>query len=329
MRADRLLSILMLLQSRGRMTAQDLAAELEVSERTIYRDINALSTAGVPVYAERGPGGGVSLVERYRSDLTGLKKDEVQALFMLSIPPAVSDLGLDQELKAALLKLSAALPATLRHDEQRTRQRIYIDPYPWRQKRPKNANSHLQTVQQALWEDRVLFVRYYVMMGQRIGPLETMIHPYGLVAKEGFWFLIGLRRDHIAVLRVDHLLETEITEGESVRPDDFALVDFWDQWCHSSSENRPYFPVTARVDPRVIAPLKQLLGEEIEARVQQARQPDEKGWITLELPFEYHEQALEQLLPFGGSLEVIEPVALRYSIQDYAQQILAVYSEKS
>ena len=247
MRADRLLSMLMLLQTRGRMTAQDLAAELEVSERTIYRDINALSTAGVPVYAERGPGGGVSLVERYRSDLTGLNKDEVQALFMLSIPPALSDLGLDRELKAAMLKLSAALPTTLRGDEQRVRQRIHIDPQPWEQTRSENALPHLQTVQQALWNDRILFVRYYAMAGQWIGPLEAEIRPYGLVAKGGNWYLVGLRRDHIAVLRVDYLLEAEITADESERPQDFDLVDFWEAWCRSSSENRPYFPVTVRV----------------------------------------------------------------------------------
>ncbi len=329
MRADRLLSMLMLLQTQGRMTAQDLAAELEVSERTIYRDIIALGTAGVPVYAERGPGGGVSLLERYRSDLTGLNKNEVQALFMLSIPPALSDLGLDQELKAALLKLSAALPSPLRGDEQRVRQRIHIDPHPWEQVLPEEALPHLQAVQQAVWRDRILFVRYYSIVGRWIGPIETHIHPYGLVAKSGLWYLVGYRRDHIAVLRVDYLLEAQITEVVSQRPEDFDLVDFWEGWCLESVENRPYFPVRVRLAPQLIASFPNLFGKGIRARIQEAGQPDEMGWITLELPFEYHEQALERLLPLGGAIEILEPLALRYSIQDYAEQILAVYSEHS
>jgi predicted DNA-binding transcriptional regulator YafY len=318
--------MLMLLQTRGRMRAQELAAELEVSVRTIYRDITALSTAGVPVYAVRGPGGGVSLVERYRSDLTGLNKDEVQALFMLSIPPALSDLGLDQELKAALRKLSAALPGTLRGDERRVRERIYIDPRPWDQARPENVPPHLHVVQRALWDNRVLFVRYHAMVGQWIGPLEAKICPYGLVAKGGNWYLVGLRRDHLAVFRVDYLLEAEIQNEACQRPADFDLVNFWEMWCQQTSENHPYFPVTVRADPRVLAALKNLFGEDIQAQIDQTGQTDSNGWIRLELPFEYHELALERLLPFGGSIEVLDPVALRYSIRDYAEQILAVYS---
>src|SRR5512136_703550 len=131
MRADRLLSLLMLLQARGRMTAQELAAELEVSERTIYRDINALSASGVPVYAESGPGGGCALLDSYRTNLTGLDQDEVRALFMLSIPAPLDQLGVSQELRTALLKLSAALPDTRRGDEERTRQRIHLDSTWW------------------------------------------------------------------------------------------------------------------------------------------------------------------------------------------------------
>ena len=131
MRADRLLSILLLLQARGRMTAQELADEVEVSQRTIYRDVEALSMAGVPVYADRGPGGGFALLDRYRTTLTGLNRDEVRALFMLSIPEPLAQLGLDGELKAALLKLSAALPEARRPDEALVRQRFHLDSAWW------------------------------------------------------------------------------------------------------------------------------------------------------------------------------------------------------
>jgi len=326
MRADRLLSMLMILQTRGRVTAQELAVELEVAERTIYRDITALGTAGVPICTERGPGGGISLVERYRSDLTGLNKDEVQALFMLSIPPALSDLGLDQELKTALLKLSAALPSPLRIDEKRTRQRIHIDSRPWKQERQESL-PYLKVVQQSVWEDRVLFVRYYSIVGQRIGPLEAHIHPFGLVAKGGNWYLVGCRRDHIAVLRVDYLVDAQFTDDVSKRPENFDLVDFWRNWCKGAAENRPYYPVIARVSSKVTSSLLKLFGENIQEHIDNAEQPDQMGWITIELPFEYHEQALDGLLTFGGSVEVLEPIALRLSIKDYAEQILAVYSD--
>lgn len=133
MRADRLLSLLMLLQIRGRMTAQELAQELEVTERTIYRDVLALSTSGVPVYTERGPGGGIELLEDYRTNLTGLTAEEVRALFMLSIPEPLEKLGVGRDLRAALLKLTAALQGRLRSEEERSHQRIYLDSVPWHQ----------------------------------------------------------------------------------------------------------------------------------------------------------------------------------------------------
>lgn len=144
MRADRLLSLLMLLQIRGRMTARELAKELEVSERTIYRDIDALSIAGVPVYGEPGPEGGYALVDSYRTNLTGLTEGEVRALFMLSIPAPLADLGVSHELRAALPKLSAALPNARRRDEERVRQRFHLDSTWWRQ--GEERVPHLQTI---------------------------------------------------------------------------------------------------------------------------------------------------------------------------------------
>lgn len=326
MRADRLLSMLMLLQARGRMTAQELAAELEVSERTIYRDIIALGTAGVPICAERGPGGGIRLVERYRSDLTGLNKDEVQALFMLSIPPALSDLGLDRELKAALIKISAALPSTLRADQQRARQRIYIAPQSHEITNADRALPHLPLVQQAVWEDQLVDITYRSVMGDWVGPLTAKIQPYGLVSRGGLWYLIGKRRDHMAVLRVDYILDAQLTSETSTRPDDFDLIDFWESWCQQEARNRPNYPVLVRISPKTLPFLPTIFGDEIQEELNEAEVSDSNSWITLELPFEFHDQALERLLPLGGSVEVLEPWALRCSIKDYAEQILAVYS---
>src|SRR5512147_1801731 len=200
MRADRLLSLLMLLQARGRMTAQELAQELEVSERTIYRDINALSASGVPIYAESGPGGGCALLDSYRTNLTGLTADEARALFMLSIPAPLDQLGVTQELKTALLKLSAALPEARRHDEARIRQRIHLDSLGWFQE--AGAEPHLQTLYRAVWEDRKVAVTLRLEFGAFLQTqIEQVIAPYGLVAKAGVWHIVAAVDDRLRVYR--------------------------------------------------------------------------------------------------------------------------------
>jgi predicted DNA-binding transcriptional regulator YafY len=326
MRADRLLSLLMILQNRGKTTAQALAAELEVSERTVYRDVIALSSAGVPVYADRGPGGGISLIEQYRSDLTGLNKDEVRALFTLAIPPALGDLGLDGELKAALRKLSAALPSTLRADEQNARQRIHIDPTPWQPEQSSAPLPHLLEIQRAVWEARTLEIRHRLWMRPDMPPLEATVYPYGLVAKAGHWYLVAGRADHIAVIRIDRVLEVRVTSERFERPADFDLAAFWRAHCHEIQELRLVFPVIVRLPVSRLSFLYWMLKEAVQPPPLGGEQPDSMGRITRELRFEYFEQARERLLPLGNAVEVIEPLALRYSIQDYAAQILAVYS---
>ena len=214
MRADRLLSILMILQARGRVTAQQLAEELEVSVRTVYRDMDALSAAGVPVYAERGPGGGCSLLDSYRTTLTGLTRDEVRALFMLSIPAPLAELGVGQELKAALLKLSAALPASRRYDEAHVRQRIHLDSVGWSE--TVEPVPHLRTVQQAVWEDRKLQLTYRLPFEAQA---EWLVEPYGLVAKAGTWYLVCTRNGSVRTLPVSSVTVSRsmVRSSEPVR----------------------------------------------------------------------------------------------------------------
>jgi predicted DNA-binding transcriptional regulator YafY len=326
MRADRLLSILMLLQSRGRMTAGELAGEVEVSERTIYRDLDALSAAGVPVYAERGPGGGCALLDSYRTTLTGLTQDEVRALFMLSIPAPLAELGVDQELKMALLKLSAALPATRRHDEERARQRIHLDSSGWFETR--ELVPHLQTLQRAVWEDRKLHLTYRLRFEARA---EWLVAPYGLVAKANVWHLVCAREGHLRVYRVSQVLEAGISDESFERPDDFDLAAFWQAWCAEVEENRPYYPVVVRVAPDLVPWLPSTFGEPIReemARSQRAEgdSPDAQGWIRVTLPFESLPEARERLLGFGGAVEILEPVALRESVVDFGRQIVSRYA---
>jgi predicted DNA-binding transcriptional regulator YafY len=324
MRADRLLSLLMLLQARGRLTARQLAQELEVSVRTIYRDIDALSAAGVPVYAERGPGGGCELIDEYRTNLTGLTEDEVRALFMLSVPAALDELGVSGELKAALRKLAAALPAARRRDEEMVRQRIHLDWAAWSQ--PDEPVPHLQAMQRAVWQDRRLQLTYRLRVGPHVEQFERTVDPYGLVAKAGVWHLVCAGDGRIRVYRVSRVLDARVTDEQFERPTDFDLAPFWERWCAGQEERRPHYPVTARVAPELVPLLPLYFGERIRDAVAQAAPPDAEGWITLTLPFERLEIARERILGFGRAVEVLEPQALRHSVIDFATQIAAFYA---
>lgn len=319
MRADRLISLLMLLQARGRMTARALATKLEVSERTIYRDVEALSASGVPIYAEAGPQGGLALLDSYRTTLTGLTEGEVRALFMLSIPAPLAALGVSQELRSALLKLSAALPDARRHDEVQVRQRFYLDSSWWHQN--ENAVPHLQTVHQAVWRDRRLHLTYHPIPTVEI---EQCVDPYGLVAKAGIWYLAYARAGRVRAHRVAALLDVRMSEETFERPSDFDLAAFWQTWCAEREQRYTAYPVTVRVAPN-FAPVLPMYFDSIRDKIEQAA-PDADGWLTLELAFESLQAARDRLLSFGRGVEVIRPLALRKSIHDYAEQIVALYA---
>lgn len=322
MRADRLLSILMLLQAHGRMTARALSQELEVSERTIYRDIEALSMAGVPVYAERGPGGGVMLLDSYRTDLTGLTEDELHALFMLSVPSPLAELGFSQKLKAAMRKLGAALPAAHRAEEERARQRIYLDATWWHHR--EQTPPHLHTLHQAVWQDCRLHIRYWPEMGPMQMQVEYVLDPYGLVAKASVWYLVACREGRLHLLRVARILDVKPTGEHFERPNDFDLEACWTQLCDQIEANRPKYPVRLRVSPALLPYLSNYLAGRSRGITVQG-EPDAAGWATVDLVFEYEWEARSFVLGWGRAVEVIEPQALRLSVIDYAGQILAFY----
>jgi predicted DNA-binding transcriptional regulator YafY len=325
MRADRLLSILMLLQSRGNITALQLASELEVSVRTIYRDIDALSTAGVPVYAERGPGGGCALVDGYRTSLTGLTRNEVKALFMLSVPASLDELGVIPELRAALRKLAASLPAAQRQDEIEVRQRIYLDWSDWPS--VEESTPHLHTIYQATWENHRLHLKYSENIGRVIEQFERVVDPYGLVAKAGEWHLVCAIDGKIRVYYVSRILKASTTGEYFERPTDFDLIAFWKAWCSRQEETHPSYPVTARISPALIAILTLYSHERIHDAVTRAEPPDAEGWITVTLPFETFNDARRHILSFGRAVEVLDPEPLRLSVIDYAKQIVDFYSQ--
>jgi predicted DNA-binding transcriptional regulator YafY len=310
----------MLLQTRGQMSARDLADELEVSERTIYRDITALSASGVPIYASRGPGGGVRLIEEYRTTLTGLTSDETRALFMMNIPAPLTQLGMDEKFKGALLKLSASLPDIRRADEERTRQRILLDSSWWFQS--EQDVPCLQTIQQALWQDRRLHIR--VRWEFFNTEFEQEADPYGLVAKANIWYLVYGRGGTPHVTRVSQIAEAEITPIVFSRPPEFQLEAFWESWC-LEYESQPPFCARVRVAPEAIPMLAEYVGDRARGQIPHSHIPDADGWVTLDLPFESLIAARSRLLGLGRAVEVLEPEALRKSLIDFAEQIVEFY----
>ena len=320
MRADRLLSLMMLLQNRRQMTAEELANELEVSKRTIYRDIDALSVAGVPVYANGGPGGGYALLDNYRTTLTGLNENEIRALFTLTIPGPISDLGMSQQLKAAILKLTSSFADD--HNEQANyfRQRLHLDAASWFQ--TDEPVPHLKTVQEAVWQDRQLVLSYR----RRNGAVsERSISPYGLVAKASIWYLVAAVEHGMRVYRVSRIEAIQMTQTHFARPQDFDLAEFWVGWVTSYKTSLPKYPVTLRIGPDLVPVLPYILGNDIGALVEQA-QPDSEGWRILDYTFERIEEAQTYVLGMGASVDVIAPEELRVSVLKLATEVVAHYS---
>ncbi len=320
MRADRLISLLLLLQTRGRMTAAQLAAELEVTERTVYRDIDALSASGVPIYGERGPRGGYALLDGYRTSLTGLTADQLRAFFMLSIPAPLADLGLADDLRGALLKLSAALPADQRGQEERVRQRFHIDPTGWRS--DDEGVPHLQVLQQALWNDHLLAITYVTLQDVVI---EQTVEPLGLAAKAGVWYLVYRHRDAVRARRVSSLRDAVDLGVRFQRPAEFDLAAFWRQWCAAHDEDRSHYAVSLRVAPSFLPTLTRKLGQRMRSALAAAAPADAEGWLTVDLSFESLFAARDLVLTCGGGVEVLAPLPLRLSVADYAQQTVVLY----
>ncbi len=235
MRADRLLSMLLMLQVEGRMTANELAQRLEVSERTIYRDMDALSAAGVPVYAERGTGGGCFLAEEYRTTLTGLSEPEVRTLFLVNSPSLLADLGLKKASEHALVKLVAALPPVFRRDAEYARQRIYIDAGGWN--RREEAVPFLSVLQEAVWQSQKLRLAYRRSDGTSV---ERTVDALGLVAKGSVWYLVAAVEEQVRTYRVARVEDAEVLERTLSAPRWVRSGDFLAGIYHDVS-----FPFTA------------------------------------------------------------------------------------
>jgi predicted DNA-binding transcriptional regulator YafY len=327
MRADRLLSLLLLLQIHRRMTVRELAKRLEVSVRTVYRDMEALNTAGIPITAKRGADGGWFLLDGYRTNLTGLNESEVQALFVPGPSPLLDDLGLRKAAEGALLKVLAALPVLFRRHAEEMRQRIHIDAAGW--DRLDEHAPWFSLLQEAVWQERKLFLRY---RRRDESVADYLVDPLGLVAKANIWYLVGMVEQGYRVFRVSRIQSGKIADLPCIRPASFDLAVFWQQWSEhwrkQASPGLRRYPVLVRVAPSLVPHLALRYGEEIEEQVEQAAPPDLAGWIRLTFTFETEEVAWSHILSFGSLIEVLEPQDLRKKIAQIAATLLTFYQQE-
>ena len=231
------------------------------------------------------------------------------------------DLGLGQELKAALGKLTAALPDTMRGDHDRLRQRFLIDSVWW--EKPDIPLPHLKTLQEAILHDRITTLTYRWIPHTGI---KRRIAPYALVAKAGEWYLVWEGDGRIGVYALKDILNVHATERTFNRQPYFNLRTFWHDYCARRAETQSSYPVLTRCSPGLIDYIVYIFGDEILPSVRAAT-PDPSGWITIDILFDSLEGARKRLLAFGGAVEVLEPQALRLTMQDYAEQILSRYQE--
>lgn len=326
MRADRLLSILLLLQVHRQMTAGDLARRLEVSERTIHRDMVALGMAGIPVTAERGTGGGWRLLEEYRTNLTGMNAAEVQALFLTQPSRLMADLGMEKASDAAFIKLLAALPAMSRQNAEDIRQRIHIDIAGWGQR--EDAVPFLPVLQQAVWQQRRLRFTYGYD-GESAG--ERMGDPLGLVAKGSVWYIIVAVDGQPRTYRVSRVRHAELLDDLFERPAGFDLAAYWEESSARFTDRIPRFPVTLRVAPGAVRLVR--VGGRY-TRIEREDSPDADGWVRMIMLFDGDESdgehnACEFILSYGPQIEVIEPETLRARVLLAAQATVSLYNRSN
>jgi predicted DNA-binding transcriptional regulator YafY len=319
-RASRLVALLLLLQHRGRATASELAEVLEVSVRTIYRDLEALSAAGVPVYAEPGRNGGCQLIDGYRTRLTGLTAKEAEALFMAGVPGPVGELGLGTVLGAAQLKLLAALPKDLADRASVTRQRFHLDAPAWF-KTGRN-EPHLAAIAAAVWDDHCIAVRYRHPGAAE--PVRRDLEPFGLVLKSGVWYLVARRGGELRTYRVSRVDHVEVQAETFERPADFDLPAYWGKAVAQFEASAAAIETVVLATAAGYASLERMgrgAGREL-----RGHEPAANGRTRCVMAFESVEDAYGDLLWLGAEVEVLEPESIRTRIRETASALHALYA---
>ena len=320
MRADRLLSLALLLQARGTTTARALAGELEVSVRTVYRDLAALGAAGVPVVTESGPGGGCRLMDGYRFPLRGLRPDEAEALLILGVPAVLRELGLAGALTAAhrQIRVTSGLAAGAL---------VYLDMPRWfggQEEVPC-----LRDLAQALRLGRKLAIRYLPPDRK-----PRVVGPLGLVNKAGTWYLVadcvadsgaGAGAGDIRVFRAGRVSAARVLAEPAERPAGFDLAAFWARWSAEFEASRPRLEVRLAASPGALAAFGEVFGAAAAAALEAAEPPGQDGWRVLTLSFEHERAAVHRLAGFGDQVEILDPLSVRAELLATAREILGRY----
>jgi len=323
MQADRLLSLLFLLQARGRVSARELAAELEVSKRTIYRDIDALSASGVPVYSERGRHGGCVLLPGYRTEVTGLSAAEARALFVFTGRGVPGDLGMEADLRSGLRKLMAAVPAAARPDAARAADRVLVDPRGWMREGEEVAA--LGALQEAVWGDRRVRLRY--RSSDADAARNALVDPYGLVAKAGVWYLVGAEGGEPRMFRASRVEAVSVTDEPAARPDGLDLEALWTDLRRGfEARGGPGYPVRVVVPNRIEALFLRVVGPRTTARPErEAAGLPRAASIVYRMTFPAEGAAVAALLGFGPDVEAVEPPSLRVRLGTAGAAIAELY----
>jgi predicted DNA-binding transcriptional regulator YafY len=319
MRASRLISLVLLLQSRETMTAAELARELEVSERTVYRDVEALSGAGVPVYAEQGRGGGYRLLGGYRTRLTGLSREEAEALFLSGLPGPAEDMGLADAVAAAGLKVLAALPASLRDAPEQAGRRFHLDAPGWFGE--SGPPPVLRELARAVWRDEVVRLRY-----RRDREVTRTVEPYGLVLKSGTWYLVARIGEDHRTYRVDRITELSPTGERFERDEGFDLPGHWAGQAEAFLRAMLREEITVRLTPEGLRALRYAVEPYAARRAEDnAGAPDADGRVVTRLPVESQPVARHQLTRLGPEVEVLDPPELRAWMAKNAARVAELY----
>ena len=321
MRASRLLSIVLLLQNRGPMTGSELAAELEVSVRTVYRDIDSLSASGIPVIADRGPAGGFRLLEGYRTRLTGLTPDEADTLFLTGAPGIAGELGLGEVMTTTRLKLLAALPDGIRERAERAGSRFHLDAPGWYH--DDDDLPFLPLVAEAVWRQHVVAWRYQRWGGE----VERTVDPLGLVLKGGVWYVVAAVDGSPRTYRVSRIISAEKLPDRFERPAGFDLATYWSTWSDAFNARMYGQEAMIRLSPSGQRLLSYFLDSYRTRKVRASQgPPDQDGWVTAILPTEAFPHAAMELLRFGMEIEVLGPPELRRQLADLAGEVAARYA---
>lgn len=319
MKASRLLSIIMLLQARGHMTAAALAATLDVAERTILRDIDQLSAAGVPLWADRGRHGGFQLLAGWSTQLTGLTEPEANALLLAGLPGPATELGLGAAAASVRIKMIASLPAEWREQADRVGARLHVDSVDWY--RSQESPVYLRALADAVWNSVKINIKYESWNGI----VNRELEPLGLILKGGTWYAAARAANEkkVRTYRVSNVLDLQASRKNFKRPAKFELADYWRDSAKRFEAELYRLQAKIRVSPRA---LKWLLNARNKITVlppEAKRKKNRTGWHDVLMPIESIEHGARQLLAFGGEIEVLAPAELREKMIENARAIIA------